>query len=274
MVVTIITLLIAILLPSLSAATESARRAVCASNQRQISMGITAYAASHATQMPVYEGWTTYLATGNDVGWGPFIDMRPLLTQLTGGKGQVYYCPSSKTVDYDGALGWNDTSNPTNNFRYISYSLFGIWRPVPSQVNSGWNVNQYSTTYSPKVFNVTAPPGGTTVLARLGNIVEPARQAVTTDAQHCGLGSTGYPYVGWPGYPNGWPVNAPNYRYYAFPHRDNQGNWTGHNASFFDGHAAWSNFNDMVDFDAGYDYGAKFFMWYYRTGSEQCPFYW
>jgi len=52
-VVTIITILIAILLPSMRQAREVARRTVCASNQRQIFTGLTAYAADHTGFYPV-----------------------------------------------------------------------------------------------------------------------------------------------------------------------------------------------------------------------------
>lgn len=48
----IVALLISILLPSLSGAREAARRVACASNVRQIGLGITMYADDHSDRLP------------------------------------------------------------------------------------------------------------------------------------------------------------------------------------------------------------------------------
>ena len=54
-VISIIALLIAILLPALSAARESARRAVCLSNQRQLGISQSAYATDHDDWLPPHQ---------------------------------------------------------------------------------------------------------------------------------------------------------------------------------------------------------------------------
>jgi prepilin-type N-terminal cleavage/methylation domain-containing protein/prepilin-type processing-associated H-X9-DG protein len=51
-VISVIALLIGILLPALSSARESARFAACGSNQHQINIAITAYAADHDGRIP------------------------------------------------------------------------------------------------------------------------------------------------------------------------------------------------------------------------------
>src|SRR5690242_4610831 len=50
----IIVLLISIAIPALSTAREASRRAVCASNLRQLAQGIFAYATDHDSALPVH----------------------------------------------------------------------------------------------------------------------------------------------------------------------------------------------------------------------------
>jgi len=58
-VVTIIALLIAILLPSLSQAIEAANRAVCSSNQRQVAVAMLTYRGDHFNSFPYqYGAWS------------------------------------------------------------------------------------------------------------------------------------------------------------------------------------------------------------------------
>lgn len=54
--ISIISMLIAILLPALSSARESARRVVCMSNQRQIGLALHAYAADNQRWLPFKNG--------------------------------------------------------------------------------------------------------------------------------------------------------------------------------------------------------------------------
>jgi type II secretory pathway pseudopilin PulG len=90
-VVSIIALLIAILLPSLTAAREQARRTVCLTNQKQIMTGGLMYAQDHKGRfMPVVTfGWEYQMrvpgsAEGNDV--ANFVRYTP--------DSRLYYCPS------------------------------------------------------------------------------------------------------------------------------------------------------------------------------------
>ena len=56
-VVSIIALLVAILLPALSKARESARRVVCADNQSQLTLGLHLYANDNNSYLPNYSSW-------------------------------------------------------------------------------------------------------------------------------------------------------------------------------------------------------------------------
>ena len=88
-VVSIIALLVSILLPSLSKARESARRAVCSSNLRQIFISLSLYATEHNSVYPHENMMTSagyyHIAYGND--------FRPLMEKY-GAEGKVFYYPS------------------------------------------------------------------------------------------------------------------------------------------------------------------------------------
>lgn len=118
-VIGIIALLISMLLPALSKAREAAQRAVCASNQRQIGLGIFQYLQnSRGVFMIDYSvstgAWFRYLVAdpgvwpGNEIGYIDGYD--------------VFYCPSA---DYPG----NPDSTYTQRRQYatdrghISYAL-------------------------------------------------------------------------------------------------------------------------------------------------------
>ena len=75
-VVAVIALLLAILLPALSAANEMGRSAVCATNQYQLLQGAIAYSEDNDFMMPWYayasrrpegwEWWVTQVSRGMD----------------------------------------------------------------------------------------------------------------------------------------------------------------------------------------------------------------
>lgn len=93
-VVTILTAMLALLLPSLKAAREASRRAVCASNLHQWSIAYMGYAADNFTQYPYNDG--------KDVSWNGSIVrnffnsyMAPLQSNTVLGKRTTLFCPSS-----------------------------------------------------------------------------------------------------------------------------------------------------------------------------------
>ena len=87
-VVAIIGLLIALLLPAVQTARESARRAHCANNLRQIGIGIQGYESNNGF-FPPAGGWPASMNTPYDqhsVSWMvwilPWLDQNPLFSQL------------------------------------------------------------------------------------------------------------------------------------------------------------------------------------------------
>lgn len=85
--VSIISLLIALLLPAVQSAREAARRVACANNLRQLGLAMSAYQSSWRTYPLLYEGLSTSDGTpsGRILGLGDFSVHCPLLPSLEQG---------------------------------------------------------------------------------------------------------------------------------------------------------------------------------------------
>ncbi len=255
-VISIIILLIALLLPAIGNAREVGRRAVCASNQRQIATGSTSYANDHNGVLPVFETWAMHFVTSNP---GVVVDPRDLLIEI-GGSPDTYYCPSHKELRRDDPVyGW-DSVNPN---RYMSYGPIGIWQQSTTAVS--W----------PKTY--TAYPQVDPTLPRQGN--RPVRlseaepdMAVSTDSQiswYAGTWGISFTYPG----DGVWPNDPGYYAYLSYPHREGDNSWAGTNAAFFDGSSQWRNFDQIFDDGAPYPHGAKWIMHYQRGVYEGAVFW-
>lgn len=144
-VIAVIALLMAILLPALSRARESAKRAVCSGQVRQIGIAVLAYASDSANRMPTYNSNTfnsnpyllihSYALYRADAGYvdaaGKPLPMK--LALLYEGKfitePRVFYCPSNSAPLY----------------QYESYCLPRPWGSLPQQFNlaDGGGHNQW-----------------------------------------------------------------------------------------------------------------------------------
>lgn len=96
-VVAILTLLAALLFPSLKGAREAANSAACVSNLRQLAIGVCLYAQSNDDRLPIVRGNAD---TGDYIGWVGFLQSvgavkRPTQSELNAGKG-VLFCPSQR----------------------------------------------------------------------------------------------------------------------------------------------------------------------------------
>lgn len=132
-VIGIIAVLLAILLPSLSKARESAFRVQCASNMRTIGQLLYLYAHDNGGTLPPSmlqqrpDGSLKYrtFGTGNTGFLGPAL--YPKYVE----DGRIFYCPSAAgSLTYDGDMGWESPSgrqrllaftNPTDLGLYSSY---------------------------------------------------------------------------------------------------------------------------------------------------------
>ncbi len=254
-VVALIVIIIALLLPSLHAAREQARRSVCLSQQHQITAGTIAYSSEHQGKTPEYRSWAMHFITGPDTAAN-----QELLGQLVGDP-EVYFCPSHQAVSFDDpAVGWNGTG-----VRYMSYGPIGFWQ------QSLPNASAWSKHY------VDLPEVPATSIDNQGNRPirrheATARIAMITDSQiswYAGSWGISFTYPG----DGVWPDDPGYYAYYAYPHRDKKNGWAGTNVAYFDGSGEWRNRQDMVNESGPYPHGAKWIM-HYKRGIYEGLVFW
>jgi len=134
-VIAVIALLMAVLLPALGRARESAKRAVCSSQVRQVGIAIMAYASDSTNRMPTYNSNTSnsnpyllihsYALYRADPGYvdagGKPLPMKLALLYEAGflPEPKVFYCPSNLEPLY----------------KYESYCLPRPWGSLPQQYN-------------------------------------------------------------------------------------------------------------------------------------------
>ena len=138
-VVSIIALLIAILLPSLSKAREQAKIVACGSNLRQVGLGVTSYALeNHDKLPPVYRSgsaFTTYWLhfLGKDYNLALAFNQIGGRDKVTGAllSPQVVYCPGQPGFDLN-YLAFDTVPNPWDwptSERIRSSYTARFWKP-------------------------------------------------------------------------------------------------------------------------------------------------
>ena len=124
-VISIIALLIAILLPSLGAARESAKRAQCSSNLRQHGIGTFAYATDNKDATPrvndstnksdndllKFNHWSRWFKNSGGFTW----NLGFIWDQGYMGAGEVYFCPSQEAELYSWSTYSNEFAKAANN---------------------------------------------------------------------------------------------------------------------------------------------------------------
>jgi prepilin-type N-terminal cleavage/methylation domain-containing protein len=172
-VIGIIAILIALTLPALRRARESANKAACLANLHQIGMYLQQYQNQFRGRIPIYitpayADKTVYHANVNDYTGLGLLVPAGLAPQSGSQSGRVFYCPGTTPASTN--YHFNSASNPWVGWKgyttRITYSLrfeYAVWSASSTE---NWNL-QYpntrfdldKTTASGDVFIV--PPGNT-----------------------------------------------------------------------------------------------------------------
>lgn len=110
LVVAIISLLIAILLPTLGHTKESARMTICANNEHQVHTALAGYAASNNRRFP----YDTDTPNGPWM-WDMTYDSTNQMVSYAGGKIDYFFCPSNEPQNAN--IHWTFSSN----YRVLGY---------------------------------------------------------------------------------------------------------------------------------------------------------
>jgi len=181
-VVAIIALLIAILLPSLNKARETAKKTQCASNLKGHGATIYLYAAQYKEQLPVYPsgnnpvtGPKAWLHT-ESVGWVNLMTNNPGLANSTSMSSlasyapnrKIFYCPSNTEYNLD--TNWSPAGNSSNQ-RYLGYAFLNTRGTVMPSLTDPAVVNPITISRVPPVAFFT----------RITDLTFPADQEMALD---------------------------------------------------------------------------------------------
>lgn len=232
-VISIVSLLMALLLPALRSARDAARRAVCMSNQCQLSVASVAYAEDHRGWMFQSGAYSTMIRL--DAGISPAGYFNSL---------EVLVCPGSINVSPDpnytyARLGWYFGNN---NFTGTSYRWMSGTRGdtdnrfLPSKYFRHW-ANTYTLPTDASAGTVAPAPNihflGTTMTdpenGRVGYSRPPGEQAILFDAY-----SPDRAYF----------IGFNSSVQFTNSHATSNGMSEGYNVLFFDGHARWQQIGE------------------------------
>ncbi|MEM6259856.1 MAG: prepilin-type N-terminal cleavage/methylation domain-containing protein [Planctomycetota bacterium] len=253
-VVSIIALLIAILLPALGKARESAQVTQCLSNHKQVSAAVTAMAVD-AGEFPVHPRHGNQVMT--IVGGTPDQDVRREYDDYLGTH-EVFFCPADDTGEVD-SRDWLDV--PAGQFFAITTSVMATYEasqgdpPAPASYGVTRWVDLPTPDNTGRRSNRPRNMEEATNASELG---------MTTDSQQSYDSNGDIWLPGMPGTPNTYAGN--------FPHRDAQNRWEGGTTSFYDGHAEFGRADEIVDMN-DLKGSAKYIMFDGR-GRNETPAWW
>jgi len=237
-VIAIIAILAAILFPVFSRARESARRASCMSNLKQIGLAWTMYIQDYDENMvtyayPSFPGGTHAWQYGWQVALFPYINSR-----------QVFICPSA----YKKSSAASVNCDPTN--------VKTTWNGVSTAFGSGSYGINYS--YLARWASTGSSPDLKLVDSSIATIEKPAQTVAVTEIT--ALGSYGSTYR-----PSIWSLSYTSCG--GTNYGDQFGDWhfDGTNTLFTDGHVKWMKKSALQDYngDGVLDNG-----WYQSTSAH------
>ncbi|MAE65878.1 MAG: hypothetical protein CMJ18_16530 [Phycisphaeraceae bacterium] len=175
-VISIIALLIALLLPAIKKAKETARMAICSSNLRSQFIVVDVYANDHQEWLPQGNFETSVGVFMLDDRFnlpGLPRDPRPLLDPYMGTGGEIFYCPSGAsrfptssnglTRTETDEMGWNfwPIPAPGSATGQFSYCIFAIDGWLAPSFNMDWYGGQRHVEQRTEVLNPAPGQDGT-----------------------------------------------------------------------------------------------------------------
>ena len=252
-VISIIALLIAILLPALSKARDSAQVSQCLSNHKQVAAALTAMEVDYGAY-PVHPRHSHQIMSFTSPGGQS--DVREEYESYLG-LDLVFYCPSdeSGTIDPDD---WR--TQPQYAAVNVNTSVLATYEPLGNP-NPTWGNQRW----------VRLPPAtGTRRTNRprtLADAINPSDLGMTTDSQqsYSGDGTGVNSYPGRSDWAESYVGN--------FPHRDKDNGWLGTSTSFYDGHTEFGKRIEIVEDEANFMDSAEYITWDTR-GRNMTPMWW
>ena len=223
-VISIVALLVALLLPALANARETARRAKCLSNNRQIAIATQSY----------YNEWRNYFPPDNTSATTTALMPYVGVTDISG-HGHVFFCPSAEgkmPEDFTYGNGWAGFDYGGAYGSIARRECYGYNRSPQTRFDYGEDKRMYT----------------------VDNIQFPAATFWSADCSGSEYRSGYVHYI--PGYRHG---GTPPPVYNTLIEKPGG---LGFNASFMDGHGAWVPFPDFFTwYDAGGKAGQPY-AWY------------
>jgi prepilin-type N-terminal cleavage/methylation domain-containing protein len=174
-VIAVLGVLLAILLPTLSRARESARRSVCGSHLKSVGQGAAIYAAAWNNQLPLVGGNTNAIYWFWDITLGTGDLLVDATATATNGKPEsvrrLLYCPSNPVQNANDLWEFPNQDNPV--IRVIGYGWLGtrvgkaplgtippdIRKFPPLRFQSRWNTGP-NTSITELAFDAILSQGG------------------------------------------------------------------------------------------------------------------
>jgi prepilin-type N-terminal cleavage/methylation domain-containing protein/prepilin-type processing-associated H-X9-DG protein len=281
-VISIVALLIALLLPSLSQAREVSRNVACMSNQKQLGIGVAAYATDSRNYYPI--GAMVDSATGLShahrwyIALGPYLNNDPLPANtysemttptLTGKSYSWDYQARGRvlSVTTDGGFGTYTVSSFGKSNVYTCPSTTGVVENTGSQPGpfpGAWDVD-YQINGGVTGFNNWAGyPPATWYQPPKRDVVNPAAAWSFMDgnswSSNGGIVSYAYPCLGVGAEYTGGVLYPATFNKGMFINRHKNGSTT--NIAYFDGHGeAWWTYDRIAYISYGPDFAIRNAWW-------------
>lgn len=212
-VIAIIGILAAILIPVVGTVRESARRAKCLSNVRQITTALLVYSAENNDRLPIMDS----------ANWAWDVDVPTMRTLIQmGGEQEMFYCPSGLAGNDRWEFGEQIIDGEESGFRVISYVLLLEGNDgVPSHLRN-------AKVEEPEPYQVSAGRGGGVWVAPTLSQRELVVDATISEGDNFSNITSG-----------GSDLDRTNHLDGTRP--------AGGNIGFLDGHVEWRPFSAMQD---------------------------